>query len=77
MTAHTIYISNTTTGCSDFVKETTSTTGCTNYILRLNPNTKAYGPFDITVITDSNIVNYTGVTEEELIMGYKIPLNCP
>jgi hypothetical protein len=77
MTAHTIYIANTTSECGSFVEENITTTGCTNYILRLNPNTNAYGPFDITIITNSNIDSYTGITSAELIKGYNISLNCP
>ena len=76
MTGHTIYIINTTSECGDYVMENIITTGCTSYMARINPNTKVQGPFDIRVITDTYIENYTGISLSELMDGYQINLNC-
>jgi hypothetical protein len=76
MSLNTIYINNTGSDCNSTIIENVITTECTNYIVRLNPNSKAYGPFDIVVVNGVDYITYSGITVSELKNGVEIPLNC-
>jgi hypothetical protein len=77
MPVSTIYITNNSSGCDSTVEENITTSSCTNYVLRLNPNVKSTGPFDITVVTGSNFQTYTGITFNDLKNGIELSLSCP
>ena len=77
MQLNTIYINNVSSGCSSTVIENVITNGCTNYIVRLNPESNPYGPFEIIVVDGVNYNVYSGITVSDLKNGVEIPLNCP
>lgn len=73
----TIYITNNSSDCNLTIQENLTIDTCSNYILRLNPNIKATGPFDVVVVTGIDYQEYSGVTYEDFRNGIEIPINCP
>ena len=73
MSTYSILVTNNAPGCGTEIEQQLTVTGCTSYIVRLDSNSNALGPFNVYV---DSVIYYSAQTRTEMINGVVVNLQC-
>ena len=49
---------------------------CTNKLIKINPDSNTFGPFDIYLDSTGNTAIYSGLTRNDLLSGVTVSIEC-